>query len=90
MAYQHRFTDNGNSDEFSVLDEFNVIMDGDFGGGTCAIQIETAGGWVLLSDTAKTSGNAEKVWMTGNNKYRINMAGASNPDLNVSITGDVG
>jgi hypothetical protein len=77
----------GSTPEFSSSkNELVIVIEGDFGSGTAAIQIEgTSTNFVTLADGTGTSDFAKRVFAPGNAQLRVNLSGATSPDLNVTV-----
>lgn len=74
----------GQTAEFSAShNEMVLVIEGTFGGGTASIQIEgTAGNWVTMTDGTGTSDFSRRVF-SANAQVRVDLSGATSPDLNV-------
>lgn len=86
MALIANLTSNTSTPGFSAGDgnEVILVVEGTFDSGTATIQIQgTSGNWVDLVDGSGTAAFAKRVF-SANGELRVNLTGATSPDLNVS------
>ena len=92
-GYTKNFTGNGDSDEVEVYGACHFHVSGDFGGGTCKLQIKDT-----LDGTFRDIANASHTVAADQlvefpqralSVVKANLAGSTSPDLYVMIRGEI-
>lgn len=85
MSYYGTFTADGDTDPFHAADEVTIVVDGagTWGSGTVKVFVrsEDHDAWLQLLPVITSAENTKNIRIPGRYQYKLNMSGATSPNL---------